>query len=297
MLDLRHNIFFCYTFSDVENKYVIRQMTKSDLDLAISWAAKEGWNPGLHDRDPFYNTDPHGFFMGFLDEKPISCISAVSYGKNFGFIGFYIVHIDHRNKGYGIKIWNKAIDYLKTQNIGLDGVVAQQENYKKSGFKLAYRNIRYQGIGKKYKNVNKNIFKISSIPFENLVKYDSKLFPVPRPKFLRSWINEKESLALGFLKKDRLSGYGMIRKCVTGYKIGPLFAEDKSIGEELFKGLNNFAVNSPIFLDVPEVNKQAVKLAKKYNMQPMFETARMYTKKPPIINLKKVFGVATFELG
>ena len=133
----------------MKNKYVIRQMTKSDLDLAISWADSEGWNPGLHDRDAFFNTDPQGFFMGFLDGKPISCISAVSYGKDFGFIGFYIVHSKYRSKGYGIKIWNKAIDYLKTQNIGLDGVVAQQENYKKSGFKLAHRNIRYQGIGKK----------------------------------------------------------------------------------------------------------------------------------------------------
>jgi hypothetical protein len=30
--------------------------------------------------------------------------------------------------------------------IGLDGVVAQQGNYLKSGFQLAYRNIRYQGV-------------------------------------------------------------------------------------------------------------------------------------------------------
>lgn len=192
-------------------------MTREDLDLAISWAAKEGWNPGLHDGDPFYNTDPNGFFMGFLNGKPISCISAVSYGKSFGFIGFYIVHSDYRNKGYGIKIWKKAIDYLKAQNIGLDGVVDQQENYKKSGFKLAYRNIRYQGVGKKFE-INSNIVKINSIPFSDLIKYDSQLFPVSRPRFLKSWINEKESLTLGLLKKNKLSGYGMIRKCVTGYK-------------------------------------------------------------------------------
>jgi len=281
----------------VKNQYVIRQMTKSDLDLAISWAAAEGWNPGLHDRDAFYNTDPKGFFMGFLDGKPISCISAVSYGKDFGFIGFYIVHENHRNKGYGIKIWNKATDYLKTKNIGLDGVVAQQENYKKSGFKLAYRNIRYQGIGNKYEVKNNDIVKINSIPFTELVSYDSQLFPVPRPQFLKYWISEPESLTLGFLKNDKLFGYGMIRKCVTGYKIGPLFADSSTIAEELFKQLNNFAVNFPIFFDVPEVNKEALKLAKKHNMKPIFETAKMYTKKSLIINLNKVFGVTTFELG
>jgi len=105
-------------------------MTKSDLDLAISWAAKEGWNPGLYDRDIFYNTDPHGFFMGFLNGKPISCISAVSYGKDFGFIGFYIVHSKHRNKGYGIKIWNTAINYLKTQIQNLVNFHTQGQDYK-----------------------------------------------------------------------------------------------------------------------------------------------------------------------
>ncbi len=272
-------------------------MTKSDLDLAISWAASEGWNPGLHDRDAFFNTDPRGFFMGFLDDKPISCISAVSYGKDFGFIGFYIVHSKHRNKGYGIKIWNKAIGYLKTQNIGLDGVVTQQENYRKSGFKLAHRNIRYQGVGKKYEVNDNNIIKINLIPFSDLIKYDDQCFPVSRPLFLKYWITEPESLSLAFRKNNRLKGYGMIRKCVTGYKIGPLFADNKLIAEKLFKKLNNFTVGSPIFLDIPEVNKNAFELVNKFKMNPMFETARMYTKKPPAINLNKIFGITTFEVG
>ncbi|MEK9169668.1 MAG: GNAT family N-acetyltransferase [Patescibacteria group bacterium] len=272
-------------------------MKKSDLDLAISWAAKEGWNPGLHDRNAFYNTDPQGFFMGFLNDKPISCISAVSYGKDFGFIGFYIVHSKHRNKGYGIKIWNKAVDYLKTQNIGLDGVVAQQKNYKKSGFKLTYRNIRYHGIGQKFLGNESNIVKISSVPFKKLVEYDHKLFPVTRSQFLKHWIREPESLTLGFLENNKLTGYGMIRKCITGYKIGPLFADDNIIAENLFKELNNFAVDSLIVIDIPEVNKNAVELINKYKMKPIFETARMYTKKPPKIDLTKIFGVTTLELG
>ena len=272
-------------------------MTKSDLSLAIAWAANEGWNPGLHDRDVFYNTDPRGFFMGFLDDKPISCISAVSYDKDFGFIGFYIVRSKHRNKGYGIKIWNKAIDYLKTQNVGLDGVFAQQENYKKSGFKLAYKNIRYQGLGKKYKINNESIVKINSIPFSRLVKYDNQCFPVSRPQFLKYWISEPESLTLGFLKNGKLLGYGMIRKCITGYKIAPLFADNKIIAEDIFVKLNNFAIGFSIFLDIPEINKEAFELVNRYKMKSMFETARMYTKKQPVINLNKVFGVTSFELG
>lgn len=272
-------------------------MTKKDLNTAISWAAAEGWNPGLHDLGPFYNTDPQGFFMGFLNDKPISCISAVSYGKDFGFIGFYIVKKEFRGKGFGIQIWNRVMKYLKTQNIGLDGVVAQQENYKKSGFKLAYRNIRYQGTGKKYKVDNKNIIRLNSVPFKTLVQYDNQFFPVSRPQFLKNWIKEPQSLALGVLSDNNLVGYGMIRKCHEGYKIGPLFADNETIAEHLYKSLNNYAVNSSVYLDIPELNKEAVELVNKYNMKPMFETARMYTKLFPKLPINNIFGVTTFELG
>jgi len=41
----------------------------------------------------------------------------------------------------------QELKYLEGRNIGLDGVVSQQDNYKKSGFKLAYRNIRHEGRG------------------------------------------------------------------------------------------------------------------------------------------------------
>jgi len=31
-------------------------MHRDDIDLAIDWAAKEGWNTGIHDGDCFYKT-------------------------------------------------------------------------------------------------------------------------------------------------------------------------------------------------------------------------------------------------
>ena len=283
----------------MSNTYQIKTMGRKDLDIAVEWIAKEGWNPGLNDADAFYETDPDGYFMGFLGSEPISCISAVSYGWKFGFLGFYITKPEYRGKGYGIQVWNKAIDYLGNQNIGLDGVVAQQENYKKSGFKLAYHSIRYEGKWiSKSKYSSANIVEISKIPFEQLVKYDSQLFPATRPEFLRLWIKQPKCLAIGFLKNNKLQGYGMVRKCRTGFKIGPLFADNESIAAQLFNNLRKFVDDeTPVFLDIPEVNKAAVTLAEKYQMKPMFETARMHTKRVPEIELNKIFGVTTFELG
>jgi hypothetical protein len=90
----------------------------------------------------------------------------------------------------------------------------------------------------------------------------------------------------------------MVRKCQTGYKVGPLFADTETIADALFQKLQSFVgEKTPIFLDTPEVNKKALALAKRYHMKPMFETARMYTKKKPKLPLQKIFGVTTFELG
>lgn len=273
-------------------------MARSELDLVIDWAAQEGWNPGLYDADAFYNVDPNGFFIGLVDDKPVACISAVAYDKSFGFMGFYITKPEYRGKGYGTQLWAKAMKYLKTQNIGLDGVIAQQENYKRSGFKLAYGNVRYEGKSKRIEKSDENIINLQEIAFDELLEYDNKFFPTTRPKFLKDWINLPESSAFGILQNNKLAGYGVIRKCRQGYKIGPLFTDNGTLAENLFIKLNNTTEpESLIYLDVPEVNSAAVQLAKKHNMKVCFETVRMYSKQQPHLPLNKIFGVTTFELG
>ena len=137
--------------------FVVRRMTRKDLDVAISWAAKEGWNPGLHDAEAFYAVDPRGYFMGFLDDKPVASLSAVSYPGRFGFLGFYIVKSEHRGKGYGWAVWQEAMKYLQSHNVGLDGVVAQQENYKNQAL-LAHTQIFAMREWVKMSRKNPNIF-------------------------------------------------------------------------------------------------------------------------------------------
>lgn len=100
-------------------QYAIRRMDKEDVGLAMEWAAQEGWNPGLTDGDCFYVTDPEGFFIGELSGVPVGCISAVAYDDTFGFIGLYIVRPEYRGKGYGIRLWNAAMEYLGTATSAL----------------------------------------------------------------------------------------------------------------------------------------------------------------------------------
>jgi GNAT superfamily N-acetyltransferase len=280
------------------SQYTIRAMTRQEVDIALDWAAAEGWNPGVYDADCFYAADPTGFLIGLLGEEPIATVSVVRYGDSFGFLGLYIVKPEYRGKGYGIQIWNAGLAHLRGRTMGLDGVVAQQDNYTKSGFTLAYRNIRYQGTGGGCLPAESEIVQLSTLPFDEIYAYDKPFFPDHRRPFLKCWVNQPQSTALGILRNRELTGYGVLRLCRSGYKVGPLFADGPELAEPLFLALKAHApAGAPIYLDTPAVNPAAVDLAKRYSMMVVFETARMYTGRPPAVPLERVFGVTTLELG
>jgi hypothetical protein len=276
--------------------YVIRNAALKDMDFIIKLAAKEGWNPGLTDAESFFNADRDGFFIGELSGEPIGCISAVTYGT-FGFIGLYIVKEGYRKNGYGIALWNHAMARLAGLNIGLDGVVAQQENYKKSGFHLAHKNFRFGGFISSGKPKETNIVPYGEISFVNLADYDAQYFPVNRKLFLSSWISMPSAYTLVYRKNDIIYGYGTIRRCQTGYKIGPLFAESRETAETLFLSLTEKAANAYVYIDVSETSSGAIELCNKYGMKKEFETARMYTGETPGLNWDNIYGITSFELG
>lgn len=276
----------------------IRAMTRSELDLAVQWAADEGWNPGLHDADAFFTADPEGFLIEWLGDEPVAVISAVRYGERFGFIGFYIVKPGFRGQGLGLKIWQAAMARLAGRNIGLDGVVDQQPNYRKSGFRLAWNNARFQGVGGGAALADPDVHGLGDGDLAAVLAYDRPFFPDDRSAFLRAWLAMPGAVSLGIWQGGKLAGYGVLRSCRTGYKIGPLIADTPTLAARLFAVLQaGAAQGAPLFLDVPMNNPDAVALAQQHEMRVVFETARMYTLETPAMPQERLFGVTSFELG
>ncbi len=278
--------------------YIVKSINLKDMKFLIDSAGNEGWNPGLHDWKSFYNADPEGFFIGYLDNEPISCISAVNYHNKYGFIGFYITKEEFRHKGYGMQIWKHAMEYLSDCNIGLDGVLEQQNNYEKQGFKLAHRNIRYKLVLNDTYIKHPQITAISNSFTDKLYHFDAEIFGVERQQFLKNWIADPESRTFLKMNYDEVSGYATIRKCQDGYKIGPLFSASFHEADHLMQSLLSVVEKGKsVYLDIPEPNYSAHELVKRYKMNPVFETARMYNKFIPEIPLKKIYGITSFELG
>ena len=282
----------------------LRAASAADFAVAVEWAAAEGWNPGLDDLPVFHATDPGGFFMGWIGGEPVSSISVVRYGTDFGFLGFYIVHPDHRGSGAGLATWNHGMATLEGRTVGLDGVVAQQDNYRKSGFALAGRNVRHSGVPQLADEKSAvEVRPVTTGDLQEIAAYDRPFFAAPRNVFTEPWVlpgpGVRRSARLA-LKDGAIAGYGVIRQCRAGSKIGPLFAEDEATATALFLALCATAPGEEVALDTPEDNKAAVALAARFGLTPVFETARMYRTQggpAPDLPVQRTFGITTFELG
>jgi len=279
------------------NTFTMRPMQPDEIPLAVNWAAAEGWNPGLGDATCFASVDPEGFWIAELDGAPAATVSCVNYDASFSFLGFYIVREDLRGRGYGLRIWNAAIAHAGTRVIGLDGVTAQQDNYRKSGFQFAYANVRYGGTVAAPAAWRPEIIALSDVPIAALEADDATVFPARRTAFLRTWIGAAGHAGCALMRDGRPAGWGVIRPCRRGFKIGPLVADDRATAEAVLSALLAKAGGGEIFLDVPDINRDAVALAQDFGLAPVFETARMYTGAIPPLRLERVFGVTSFELG
>ncbi len=282
----------------MNSEFGVRSMRPGELELALEWARQEGWNPGLDDAIAFHEADPSGFFVGVIGEVPVGSISVVKYGDNFAFLGLYIVHPDFRGRGYGKAIWNAGIASAGGRTIGLDGVVAQQPFYGKAGFDIAYRTIRYGGVPTSVPESSLAAQPVPDARLEGLLRYDSGIFPESRAAFLAAWCTGRKGRSSVVVRKSgKIRGYGTIRRCYEGYKIGPLFASDADSAAALLAGLVPLAHGASIFIDIPVDNAEAIALVKSMGLEPMMESARMYRGPAPEIPLKNVYGVTTLELG
>lgn len=188
------------------------------INIHVRFAQLETWDLGKHDAATFFAADPNGFFGGELGQACLvyislcavtyrSCISQLCLWRDIlrrlwfrwllcvferapwkrvcvGRLGSLPDRLVCR---YGLAVWKHMQEYLKgCKTVALDGVLEQEANYVKSGFKTAFNIVRYkavasvvpEGTDKKVLSVplcvlhccalqsDRSIVPVSSVPFE-----------------------------------------------------------------------------------------------------------------------------------
>ncbi|TPN82601.1 GNAT family N-acetyltransferase [Mesorhizobium sp. CU2] len=273
----------------------IRALTAGEMETLVDWAADEGWNPGIGDAAVFRAADSDGFIGAFVDGELVAGISAVAYGPDFGFIGLYICRTERRGEGHGKAVWDAGMARLGNRIIGLDGVAEQRANYQRMGFVPAYETVRCSG-GPAGLSSGGDIRPVTAADMAGILAYDRRCFAAPRNSFLQEWLRPPR-IALVSAGADGITGYGVARRCREGFKVGPLFAEGADLALALFASLSEAAGGETLHIDVPASQAGFTATLQDAGMAPGFATTRMYRGGVPNLEVSRVFGITTLELG
>ena len=281
----------------------IRRMTLTELKRQVLWAQKEGWEPGKDDAELFWNLDPEGFLAIEEGGRHVGGGAVIRHDGNFGFMGLFIMDPNHRGKGWGKKLWIARRDYLlgrlsANATIGLDGVYEMVPFYEKGGFKSFTHHRRFrldQPSAGAF--IGNTICSLELDELAELADFDACCFPTRREGFLFNWTSQSSAIAYGVKNSQGLKGFGVMRGCPSGWRIGPLFAETRDDAEALFLAFQTHQSNLPIFLDSPDNNPESRKMCCQFGMKETFGCIRMYLGAPPSMDHSRIFGVTTLEVG
>lgn len=280
--------------------YRYAPMSPAEVGTIAQWAADEQWNPGLHDVDIAHAYDPDAFIALRLGDEMVGGGSILSYRGQYGFMGLFIVRPDHRGRGLGGVLWRHRLRLLRARlqpgaAIGMDGVFAMAPFYRRGGFQLAYRDLRFDGVA--VSGSDRGLTPLADVGFDAIAAYDRPFHPVDRSDLLRSWVLHPSFHSAAVVANGRVRGYASLRPCRNGWRFGPVVADTPAVAEQLLVGLMSRVAGDPVQLDVPEPNEMGLALAAGFGMVESFGTARMYHGHIPDIAVDRTYGVTSFEFG
>ncbi|QTZ90552.1 GNAT family N-acetyltransferase [Streptomyces auratus] len=282
----------------VTDELAVTTATLDDWHQVAQWAADEEWNPGRGDTACFHPIDPAGFFVGRRAGRTVSAVSVVNCSDAYAFLGYYLVHPDHRGQGLGLATWRAAVPHAGARTVGLDAVPAQQHTYERAGFTPAYETVRYGGRPTGPGTPPPEAVPVTGAHLDAVADYDRRCFPADRRGFVTRWLSAPGHTARVFLRDGAVAGYGVIRPARTGHRIGPLFADTTEAAEALFDALAATAgPAAEVFLDIPGPRHAAHTLATARGLTPQSHTVRMYTGPLPPADQERTFAVTSLELG
>ena len=283
--------------ADVLATLKIGQMTFSEATQIFALASGEGWNPGEDDLQCAWACDPDAFIALRYRGKMIAGGSIFRHSPSFGFMGLFIVDEAYRGLGLGRQLWHERL--APDAVIGMDGVFAMERFYAAGGFEPAYETVRYQGVasGVVTRISYAQIPIHATVSNDILLAYDRGRTPYDRGTLLASWLSRPKIMRAAAFQEGGLVGFGLARPAGTGFKIGPLVADNALIARGLLADLIDRLDGAQVQIDVPSPNQDGVALAKSFGLEASFGCRRMYFGGKPDEDVSSIFGAMSLEFG
>lgn len=253
---------------DVDAPPEVRPLTRDELDVVLGWATEEGWNPGRSDAAALWAADPDGLWGVEVDGVLVGAGTTLRQGDRHGVVGLLLVDPQHRHEGIGALTFPFLVDGALSRlspgaSLSLHCPVEHQDFCERFGFQLVRHVARATATGTMGRRgpYAGQLRTLRLLPFDKVVAYDARHVGGERPDFVRAWMAPEGGHGLGCYEAGEMIGFAVMRPAVDGFRIGPLYADEPDIAEDLVVALSGAALGERITLDIPLDNPDAVALA------------------------------------
>ena len=282
----------------------IRPMTRDELDVVLDWADEEGWNPGLADADVFWRIDRSGLWAVDVDGVLVGSGATIAHGSNHVVIGLVHVRPEHRRQGIATRTFPWLVDGALSRmaegtTVALDVPDHLHDLAERFGFRPVRRIARMVGRAAESRRGAHagEVRALASVPVDAVVDYDATHVGAQRRDLLETWLHPQGGFSLGVYEGRALRGMAVMRPARRGYRIGPLFADDPDIAEELMGSLSRLVLGHTVTLDVPTDNPHALALAARHGLTETSSVVHLELGDVAPAPEGSVYAVTSVEIG
>jgi len=277
----------------------IRLFSESDIEFVYKSCMSENWNHSPRTIERLFNYEQNGCFVAEINGKRVGHIFSIRYGK-VGWISLLIIDKEHRRSGIGTLLMKHAMSYLLNsgvETIKLEAVPEIADLYHKLGFIDEFDSLRFAGINKKGNySTNSNVAPLRKNEIEKIAKFDSRYFGANRTRVLYQLNEDYPELCFTSHMNSQIVGYVMCYELETGYRIGPWVCNPNyPLGARglILQCMETIRDNANLYVGVPALNYQAVKLLQGLDFRLYSKSIRMYFGK----KLKNENPMGIFSIG
>jgi ribosomal protein S18 acetylase RimI-like enzyme len=236
-------------------------MTYEELGFAAECARTEGWRGETEQVfRTFFELDPEGCSIGEVDGSPIGVCIAVSYGV-CGFLGELIVLEEFRGRGFGRKLMEHSIRYLRNSgctSICLDGDEPATALYEKLGFEHFCKSLRF--VGAIQGRESSRVRAMTHTDLQEVAAIDIEAFGADRTRYLVRRFELFPQLCKSMVLGNSVAGYIMGQPGLGVISVGPWVVTTSAKSPvELLESIALEVGDRQLRIGVLESNANAVK--------------------------------------
>ena len=253
----------------------IRLLAPADLDFAVAQSEREGWTTSRAWFEALLAHDPGGCFIAEAGGERVGLATTTRFAAT-GWIGNLIVVPAHRRGGLGSRLFARCLETLRAAGattVRLEADPPGVNIYRRFGFVDEFTSLRFR-VRATGVTAPARVVPLGAAALPEIARCDLPAFGDDRGRLL-GLLLERAEAAFGVPGGDGVAGYALVIRTLGGAHVGPLVAGEPSVAADLLNACLAASAGKLVTLDVPEPNRDAVRLVRDLGFEETAPCLRM----------------------